>query len=182
MGKHPGSVAVLAALVGLSLPGVAHARKQTDHRYVYEQVWSAAVRMVRVDLRYPIDDQDPSIGYVLFQYQDRGRAYPGSIELVRTEVEGVEYVRTVVQIPSMPSYVEQMMLDRLGRKLRAEFGDPPERPRQPTAPAQPPPNRDRDRDRTDEAPEGDADDTPGEEDRAERDQRRRTTRATGTRG
>jgi hypothetical protein len=176
MHRHLGTAAIIVALLGLLLPGVAHARKQTDHRYVFEQVWSAAVRMVRVDLRYPIDDQDPSIGYVLFQYQDRGRGYPGSIELVRTEVEGVEYVRTVVQIPSMPSYVEQMMLDRLERKLRAEFGDPPERPRRPTAPAEQPPNRDRD------GGDGDADDAPRESDRDARNRRRRTTRAMGTRG
>ncbi len=117
-------------LLALSvLPNTAQARKETDHRYHYEQVWSAAVRLVRVDLRYPIEDQDASIGYVLFQYQDRGRSYPGSIELVRTQVEGVEYVRTVVQISAMPSYVEQIILDRLDRKLRAEFGAPPERPR-----------------------------------------------------
>ncbi|MBW2461384.1 MAG: hypothetical protein JRH11_07040 [Deltaproteobacteria bacterium] len=121
---------LLFVLSALSvLPNSAQARKETDHRYHYEQVWSAAVRLVRVDLRYPIEDQDASIGYVLFQYQNRGRAHPGSIELVRTQIDGVEYVRTVVQIPSMPSYVEQIILDRLDRKLRAEFGAPPERPR-----------------------------------------------------
>jgi hypothetical protein len=126
---------LFAALLATLVPATAHARKQQDHTYRFEQVWSAAVRMVRVDLRYPIEDQDPSIGYVLFQYQDRGRAFPGSIELVRTRVEGVDYIRTVVQIPSMPSYVEQMLLDRLERKLRAEFGDPPEQPRRERRPS-----------------------------------------------
>jgi len=154
------------------MPSEAQARKQTDHRYHYEQVWSAAVRLVRVDLRYPIEDQDPSIGYVLFQYQDRGRAYPGSIELVRTRVEGVEYVRTVVQIPSMPSYVEQMLLDRLERKLRAEFGAPPERPR---PPAQRP-----SRDRDDDAEDDDAEDDDAEDDsEARRDGDRRRRRGRG---
>ncbi len=127
---------LLVALFFATLaPTTAEARKQKDHTYRFEQVWSAAVRMVRVDLRYAIDDQDPEVGYVLFQYQDRGRTFPGSIELVRTRVEGVDYVRTVVQIPSMPSYVEQMLLDRLERKLRAEFGDPPEQPRRERRPS-----------------------------------------------
>ena len=69
------------------------------------------------------------------QLVQAGREFPGSIELVRTRVEGVDYVRTVVQIPSMPSYVEQMLLDRLERKLRAEFGSPPEQPRRERRPS-----------------------------------------------
>lgn len=164
--------ALMVALLGpLALPSSAYARKQTDHRYRYEQVWSAAVRLVRVDLRYPIEDQDASIGYVLFQYQDRGRAYPGSIELVRTEVEGVEYVRTVVQIPAMPSYVEQIILDRLDRKLRAEFGAPPERPRrQPRRPGRG--NRDGD-DSDDEDAIDDDDDDSSSDRTSRRDQDRR---------
>lgn len=159
---------LLAAIALWALPSPAHARKETDHRYHFEQVWSAAVRLVRVDLRYPIEDQDASIGYVLFQYQDRGRAYPGSIELVRTQVEGVEYVRTVVQIPSMPSYVEQIILDRLDRKLRAEFGAPPERPRrEPTRPGRG--GRDDDDDDDGEGSEDDEDsDSDGRQGRGDR--------------
>jgi hypothetical protein len=29
-----------------------------------------------------------------------------------------------MQIPTMPSYIEQMLMDRLGRKLLADFGEP----------------------------------------------------------
>ncbi|RLB49892.1 MAG: hypothetical protein DRJ42_20060 [Deltaproteobacteria bacterium] len=160
------------------LPNSAQARKETDHRYHYEQVWSAAVRLVRVDLRYPIEDQDASIGYVLFQYQSRGQSYPGSIELVRTQVEGVEYVRTVVQIPAMPTYVEQIILDRLDRKLRAEFGAPPERPRRERR------RRGRGGDDDDEDEDGD-DDDDGQEDGDQADpdgDRRRNGNRSGRRG
>jgi hypothetical protein len=125
-------VAIALALSALA-PSVASARRSSDYTYRYEQVWSAAVRMVRVDLRLGVDDQDETIGYLLFQYRDTlGRPHPGSIELVRTRDErGTVIVRAVVQIPAMPSYIEQMIVDRLARKLREEFGDPPESRRPP---------------------------------------------------
>jgi hypothetical protein len=118
---------LVALLFVLLTPSLASARKQQDYTYRYEQVWSASVRMVRVDLRLGVDDQDETIGYLLFQYRDTlGRPHPGSIELVRTQDErGANIVRAVVQIPAMPSYIEQMIVDRLARKLREEFGDPP---------------------------------------------------------
>ncbi len=150
-------------------PATAQARKQTDTRYRYEQVWSASLRLVRVDLRYPVDDQDSEAGFVLFQYRDGDRSYPGSIELVRTEVDDAPCVRVVVQIPSMPSYIEQMLVDRLNRKLRDEFGEPP--PARPRRPARPPNDdgsgapdrREPDRDHGDDAnaPRGDRGDRGG---------------------
>ena len=36
-------------------------------------------------------------------------------------------VRVVVQIPQMPGYHEQVMVDSLARKLRLEYGDPPKK-------------------------------------------------------
>lgn len=122
-------------------PAPAAARKQQDFAYRFEDVWSASVRMVRVDLRFPVRDQDPSIGYLLFEYQDRGRAHPGSIELVRFAERGQDKVKVVVQIPAMPTYIEQMMLDRLARKLLEELGEPPPPPRrpEPAPPAEDPP-------------------------------------------
>jgi hypothetical protein len=116
---------VTVAVGTLLTPATAHARKQVDHRYRYEQVWSASVRLVRVDLRYQVDDQSPEAGFVLFQYRDGDRSYPGSIELVRTEIDGQPHVRVIVQIASMPAYVEQLLVDRLARKLREEYGEPP---------------------------------------------------------
>lgn len=130
-------------VVLLGIPSGAEARSDRDFDYRWEQVWSAAVRMVRVDLRFPIVDQDESIGYLLFEYRDHGRAYPGSIELVRVEGRRREHIKVVVRIPAMPSYIEQMMLDRLARKLRDELGEPPPPPpppREPDPPAEEPPD------------------------------------------
>ena len=128
--------ALAVALLGA--PHTAEARKDHEYAYRFEQVWSAAVRMVRVDLRYPITDKDEDIGYLLFEYRDHGRGYPGSIEMVRVRGSRQDKVKVIVQIPSMPSYIEQMLIDRLGRKLREEFGEPPPPPERPDPPAEEP--------------------------------------------
>jgi hypothetical protein len=122
-------------------PSLARARVQEDFTYAWAQVWQASVRLVRVDLNCELTDRDPDIGYVTFEYPDRGRTHHGSLELVRTTgADGVERVRVVAQIPSMPSYVERMMIDRLTRKLRDDFGAPPRATRspRPSSPEEPP--------------------------------------------
>jgi hypothetical protein len=116
----------VALAVMFAAPQLASARVQTDYTYAWNQIWQASVRMVRVDLQCPITDRDPEIGYVMFDYADGGRTHAGSIELVRTVgSDGIERVRAVVQVPSMPSWVERMLMDRLTRKLREDFGEPP---------------------------------------------------------
>jgi hypothetical protein len=124
-----------ALAVIIAAPGVARARVQDDFTYAWTQIWQAAIRLVRVDLGCPITDRDEDIGYLMFDYREAGREHHGSVELVRTTgSDGIERVRAVVQIPSLPSYVERMILDRLTRKLREDFGDPPRRVRPPRAP------------------------------------------------
>ena len=46
-------------------------------------------------------------------------------------------VRLVIQLPQMPRYHEQVMLDTLVKKMRSEYGDAPQ-PRPKPAPAAPP--------------------------------------------
>lgn len=111
-------------LVALALPALASAKKTENYRHRYHQVWRAAVRLIRVDQGFPIRDRDESIGYLLFDYKDDGRSYPGSIELIRIEKNGNEAVRVAIQIPAMPSYIERMLLDKLERKLIDEYGEP----------------------------------------------------------
>lgn len=131
---------VVALLVApFVAPSTADARLQQEYTYSYEQTWQAAVRMLAVDLRFPITERDPDIGYLLFSYQDNGREYHGSIEMVRaTGRNETPTVRVVVQVPQMPTYVERMMLDRLGRKLMGDYGQPPAT-RAPPTPAPAPP-------------------------------------------
>lgn len=117
------------------LPPSASARRETTFHYPISRVWTAAVRLVRVDLECPIGEKDKEDGYFFFEYTDRGKKFPGSVELVSVHDSGADHVRVIVQIPAMPAYVEAMILDRLGRKLEQEFGPPKVSP--PKAPAKP---------------------------------------------
>ena len=116
-------VAIVIAFVLLS-PATGQAKKTADFRHTYDQVWGAAIRMIRVDQGYAIKDRDQGVGYFLFDYRDDGRTYPGSVELVRIKDQGGGSIRAVVQIPAMPSYIERMLLDKLTRKLVDEYGEP----------------------------------------------------------
>lgn len=127
---------ILVLLITCLTATSAHARKQQELAYRYEQIWNAALRLVKVDLRMPITDKDQDGGYVLFEYVTHGKRYPGSIELVTQPRSARPATVVIVQVQGQPSYVEQMILDRLGKKLEAEVGVPPEPPRAPK-PAEP---------------------------------------------
>jgi len=114
----------LLVVAALLAPATSHAKKTEDFRHTYDQVWGAAIRLIRVDQGYAIKDRDESVGYFLFDYKDDGRVYPGSVELMRIEDQGGGPIRVMIQIPAMPSYIERMLLDKLERKLVHEYGEP----------------------------------------------------------
>ncbi len=121
-----------AAVVGLlpagsTLEATAYAKTSRDSPYTFEQTWNTAVRLIRVDLGYKIDEKDERNGYLLFEYEDKGVKGSGSVEMFR----GDKAVRVVCQLPKFPSYHEVIILDRLEKKLREEYGPPPERPKPP---------------------------------------------------
>jgi hypothetical protein len=124
--------AAILMTVALLSPATSQAKKTSDFHYTYDQVWGAAIRLIRVDQGYPIKDRDQAVGYFLFDYRDDGRMYPGSVELVRIEDQGGGPIRAVIQIPAMPSYIERMLLDKLKKKLVDEFGEPAPPPKKPT--------------------------------------------------
>jgi hypothetical protein len=128
------SAALGVALLVVSTGGDAEAKSGYDSSYGFERTWNAGLRLVRVDLGLTVTEKDDSVGYLLFDYRSPeggAKPVPGSMEFVRSKEEGT--VRVVVQIPQMPSYHEQVMVDKLARKLRNEYGDPPTRP-PPSAP------------------------------------------------
>jgi hypothetical protein len=131
--------AAIAIAFALLSPATSQAKKTADFRHTYDQVWGAAIRLIRVDRGYPITDRDQSVGYFLFDYRDDGRMHPGSVELVRIEDQGGGPIRAVIQIPAMPSYIERMLLDKLKKKLIDEYGEP-EPPKKPVGT---PPSEDR---------------------------------------
>jgi hypothetical protein len=117
---------LVAAAIALSTTG-ASARSTYASPYGFERTWTAAIRFVRVDNGWQITEKDEASGYVLFDYRssESKKGTPGSLELVRGQGEG-EPVSVLVEIPKMPRYHEQMLLDGLASKMRREYGDPPE--------------------------------------------------------
>jgi hypothetical protein len=124
-------VALLALSLGLPLglgltardaiAGVAY-----DSPYTYEQTFGSALRLVRVDLGLKITERDAEHGYILFEYsspESGKRVSQGSIEVVG----GQRGVHVAVQLPAMPQYHEQMIIDALVKKLSAEHGEPPKK-------------------------------------------------------
>jgi hypothetical protein len=132
---------VILLLASWLLPGPAYARKQQEMSYRFDQIWNAALRLIKVDLRMTVTDRDPEGGYVLFDYVASGKRYPGSIELVAQNEGARKKTLVVVQVQGMPTYVEQMILDKLGKKLVNEVGEPIE-PAKPPPPPAPEPARD----------------------------------------
>lgn len=111
---------LLCSLVASS----AQARKHTEFSYPLSRVWTAAVRLMRIDLASPITEKDKDEGYFLFEYPHSGRTYSGSVEVVALNSDRGPRVRVAIQVAGLPSYVEAMMLSKLERKLKREFGSP----------------------------------------------------------
>jgi hypothetical protein len=127
-----------AAIVGIvaATASGASAKSTYDSPYGYERTWNAALRLVRVDNGWKITEKDETNGYLLFEYlpPQSVKTTPGSFELVHGH-DGEGSVSVLVQLPQMPHYHEQVILDALASKMRHEYGDPPEhRPTQPPEP------------------------------------------------
>jgi len=132
-----GVLALTAA--GLGVASLADAKATYESPYGYARTWNAAMRLVRVDNGWKVTEKDEANGYLLFEYRslENARAAAGSIELVRGhDSDGT--VSVVVQLPQMPHYHEQVILDGLASKMRREYGDPPEAHRPAPAPDSPP--------------------------------------------
>lgn len=131
------AAAVTVALVGAAALAPADAAAKTSYEslYGFDRTWNAGTRLVRVDLGFKLVEKDEGAGYLLFDYKspEGGKnSVPGSMEFVRSRDTGA--VKVIVQIPQMPGYHEQVLIDGLARKLRSEYGDPPKTPPAPSGP------------------------------------------------
>jgi hypothetical protein len=138
---------VTRALVLLAMafaPAAALARSTSVVPYPQGEVWPTAIRFLRIDRGASIREKDVDSGYVLFDLPEGGKAWKGSLELVRTtDPEGREATRVVVTLSDLPRHFEGVLLDKLAIKLKDEYGTPaapPPRkpPPQPEAPARKP--------------------------------------------
>src|SRR5258708_19127222 len=119
-------VAVAGAIVA-SAP-FADAKATYESPYGFSRTWNAAMRLVRVDNGWKVTEKEESSGYILFDYRspEGSKVSPGSIELVKAP-DAHAAVSVLVQLPQMPHYHEQVLLDALSSKMRREYGDPPTR-------------------------------------------------------
>lgn len=124
---HPARALVCAvaaaAVLGLTtlVPRTALAEPTERVAYSQKQVYSAAVRYLRIDLRYEITERDPDAAYLLFEYQPLGQKGMrfGAVEIVKLQ----QGVRLAVRMPDQPSYQETMLRDGLVKKLHADYGE-----------------------------------------------------------
>jgi hypothetical protein len=139
------AVALAVVLAVAVLPtSSADARSTLESSYGFDRTYNCALRLIRIDLGLKITEKDDKTGYIVFDYKstDTGnKTSSGSIEFIRSATsEGP--VGVVLQLPQMPQYEEQVLVNALWRKLRQEYGDPPQRPKTPPPPPQPPPPSD----------------------------------------
>jgi SpoVK/Ycf46/Vps4 family AAA+-type ATPase len=131
--------ALCAWIVAVSPP--AHAKAVAQSPYSLKQTFGAALRLLRVDLSLEVTEKDEEAAYLLFQYRlsnDPKRVVAGAVELVALENE----VRIIVKIPTVSEAHERILRDRLMKKMREDYGEPPkrkpvEKPTEPTQPKEP---------------------------------------------
>ncbi len=92
--------------------------------YPFDETYATALRLLRVDMGFKILEKDKDLGYVLFEYtsiESGTRVSSGSIEIVETK----KGTSVAINVPAMPQYHEQMLIDALAKKLEKEYGTPP---------------------------------------------------------
>lgn len=113
--------------------------------YPYDQVWPTAIRYLRVDRGYDIQDKDADAGYLLFAFElpgadpDVPRVGQGSMELVRTrDAADRPAVQIQVATHAGPVHLPYTIVDGLAAKVRDERGQPAQPPSSPPSPSPPP--------------------------------------------
>ena len=132
---------LVAAAIAATAPG-ASTKSTYEPPYGYDRTWNAALRLVRVDNGWKVTEKDAANGYLLFEYAspESSKASAGSLELVRSRDVDSSAVSVLVQLPQMPHYHEQVILDALASKMRREYGDAPEHRPPPPPPKDPAPD------------------------------------------
>lgn len=105
-------------------PGL-EAKRRTKYRWT--QVWQSAMRLVRVDKGWSIEDSSQEAGFLLFQDQ-KTSDYPaqGSIELIaQGDKDSGAGILVRAKVNNAGTHAAFLLLEALEKKLRADFGPPP---------------------------------------------------------
>lgn len=121
------------ALLIFILSTVAFARATSEVPYSQPEVFSTAVRFVRIDKGCKIVDQDAGAAFITFECSDDGKAKRGSVEIWKTATG----THLQVTLGDDPHYVEMRWVELIERKLREERGTPPPPAHHPAPPDSP---------------------------------------------
>jgi len=110
-------------------------KHQRQVSYPIEQVWPTAIRYLRVERGYEIEDRDKDSGYVVFAFSHGSKMVSGSVEFLSDlDDAGRRSVTLISSTSRGPAHLPFAILDGIATKLREERGQPIK------APAPPPDN------------------------------------------
>ena len=126
---------LLLLTASLFSAGRADAKTSRKVSHSYERVWPTTVRFLRIDEGLKIVEKDSETGYVLFELEDEGKIFSGSVEVVRRRDSSKrDAVELILNIHKRPSYMEHAILDRMLLKIQDELGRPKSPPRKKAPP------------------------------------------------
>ncbi len=115
-----------------------------EHRrilsYPLDQVWTTAIRYLRIDRGFELTDRDEESGYLLFEFTlAEGGVGSGSLQMFATvDVSGRPSASVQINTAAGPLHLPNSLLDGLAAKVRSERGQP----KAPPTP-EPPPEQDK---------------------------------------
>lgn len=123
MKKGLNVLTVFLVALALALPfGTAEAKTKESLRAEYDTLWSAALRLLRVNLDLKVLDKDKETGYIVFLYKDATvKESRATMEIKRDEKRSkdAENSCTVqVTISGASSTEERGLINELRRKLQ----------------------------------------------------------------
>ncbi|RJO66478.1 MAG: hypothetical protein C4523_12390 [Myxococcales bacterium] len=117
-------VIVIVAALSLMLCEIPLWAKSRDRvAESFDVLWSAAVRLIRVDKNWKIVDKDKETGFIIFEYQSKESSSQASVEILKDaapEEKNVSRFVVQVSIPSASSIEERLLIDELKRKIQEE--------------------------------------------------------------
>jgi hypothetical protein len=130
--------AIVAACLLACVAHRAQGKAQSELGYRIEEVFSTALRFVRVDRGCKVTDKDADAAFILFECKlDESHLSRGSIEVFRSVSHGKDSVRLQASLPDEGRGPELRLIELIERKLRDERGTPsvPAPAPKPTPPA-----------------------------------------------
>lgn len=122
--------ALAGALCLAAVAAPAWGRSETVLPYPAAQVWTEAVRFLRVDRGFTLREKDADTGYILFDVPEGGKKYKGALELTATtDPEGRSAARVWFSLPDLPRHYETLLADKLAQKVRDDLGPPAPAPK-----------------------------------------------------